>query len=279
MKRELGPDFVCIGAQKAGTTWLHHNLSLHPEIWMPPVKEIRFFDILCPNEQLLGIEIPSYPFGLRRYSDCWFRPSISDLRWRFRFYNLPRSIEWYYWLFSYATDEQKSGDITPSYSTLDERGVAFARRVLKPECRILFILRNPILRAWSGVKWRYRWQGINIQEIDIDSIRRDLKSPSSRLRSDYFRTISLWRQAFGDNFGVFLYDDLLENSEGFLSDIQRFIDVKPHVDKDTVVQRVNVDLAAKKMPDVIKAMLMDIYKSEILRLDTVIPGVAARWLG
>ena len=38
------PDFLGIGAQKAGTTWLSHNLQLHPEVWMPPVKELHYFD-------------------------------------------------------------------------------------------------------------------------------------------------------------------------------------------------------------------------------------------
>ncbi len=37
------PDFLVIGAQKAGTTWLHHNLRLHPQIWMPE-GEVHYFD-------------------------------------------------------------------------------------------------------------------------------------------------------------------------------------------------------------------------------------------
>ena len=39
------PDFLGIGAQKAGTTWLHQNLGHHPDFYFPPgIKEIRFFD-------------------------------------------------------------------------------------------------------------------------------------------------------------------------------------------------------------------------------------------
>jgi hypothetical protein len=39
------PDFLCLGAQKAGTTWLHRNLQRHPEVFLPPGrKELRFFD-------------------------------------------------------------------------------------------------------------------------------------------------------------------------------------------------------------------------------------------
>jgi len=38
------PMFFCIGAQKAGTTTLHYILNQHPEIFLPEIKEIHFFD-------------------------------------------------------------------------------------------------------------------------------------------------------------------------------------------------------------------------------------------
>jgi hypothetical protein len=38
------PDFICIGAQKAGTTWLYVTLGRRPDIWFPPFKEFHFFD-------------------------------------------------------------------------------------------------------------------------------------------------------------------------------------------------------------------------------------------
>lgn len=38
------PDFLCIGAQKAGTTWLYENLRLHPDIYLTPRKELHYFD-------------------------------------------------------------------------------------------------------------------------------------------------------------------------------------------------------------------------------------------
>jgi hypothetical protein len=39
-----GPDFLCIGMQKAGTAWLYDQLETHPDFWMPPLKELHFFD-------------------------------------------------------------------------------------------------------------------------------------------------------------------------------------------------------------------------------------------
>ncbi|GLX82099.1 sulfotransferase family protein [Thalassotalea eurytherma] len=39
------PNFIVIGAQRAGTTWLHLCLNEHPEIFLPEEKEIHFFDL------------------------------------------------------------------------------------------------------------------------------------------------------------------------------------------------------------------------------------------
>lgn len=38
------PDFLGIGAQKAGTTWLYANLSKYPDVFLPRAKELHYFD-------------------------------------------------------------------------------------------------------------------------------------------------------------------------------------------------------------------------------------------
>ena len=37
-------DFLCIGAQKAGTTWLHEILNKIPQVGLPESKEVHFWD-------------------------------------------------------------------------------------------------------------------------------------------------------------------------------------------------------------------------------------------
>jgi hypothetical protein len=37
------PDFLCLGSQKSGTTWLHEELKKHSDIDLPN-KELRYFD-------------------------------------------------------------------------------------------------------------------------------------------------------------------------------------------------------------------------------------------
>lgn len=38
------PDFLGIGAQKAGSTWIYKNLRQHPELFLPEEKELHYFD-------------------------------------------------------------------------------------------------------------------------------------------------------------------------------------------------------------------------------------------
>ena len=38
------PDFLGIGAQKSGTSWLYENLKTHPELYLPDQKELHYFD-------------------------------------------------------------------------------------------------------------------------------------------------------------------------------------------------------------------------------------------
>ena len=41
----MKPNFLVIGAQRAGTTWLYECLREHPEIFLPETKELHYFDL------------------------------------------------------------------------------------------------------------------------------------------------------------------------------------------------------------------------------------------
>src|SRR5713101_1263916 len=45
------PDFLIVGPQRTGTTWLHANLRYHPQIMLAEPKELFFFSSLKPPAQ------------------------------------------------------------------------------------------------------------------------------------------------------------------------------------------------------------------------------------
>jgi LPS sulfotransferase NodH len=273
-----GPDFVCIGAQKAGTTWLFDNLEIQDGIWVPPEKEIHFFNAVCPHEELLGVEELPFPHGLARYRPLVRRPARATLRWLRRFHNEPRSTAWYHSLFANEFSQGKlRGDLTPAYSTLDERGVAFARRVLHPGVRVFLVIRNPIERTWSAIRMMHRWQGQEISKSNPDAILADFRRPSQRLRTDYARMIRAWTHQFGDRFRVFLYDDLTADPASFLQEVAQFIDLPGDLRHDRLGARSNAAPNRLPIPPELEAGLEEEFRDSIEELDTLVTGVAARW--
>lgn len=109
------PDFLIIGAQKSGTTWLRELLRLHPDVFLPP-KEVHFFN----------------------------QPE-----------NYAKGPPWYARHFEEAGERQIVGEKTPNYLYLPDRDDVpdGARRIhdLLPEARLIAILRDPVQRAISAL--------------------------------------------------------------------------------------------------------------------------------
>lgn len=126
------PQFLGIGAQRAGTTWLHANLSKHPAIWLPRIKEIHYFDRKYP------LSTPSWTQPVRDNREMLLRrmqrfdiekiltriksPRLSELLWDYKYYRGKLTNEWYASLFAEA-GARISGDITPAYSILESSAV------------------------------------------------------------------------------------------------------------------------------------------------------------
>ena len=102
------PDFLCVGVHKGGTTWLYQQLDSHPDFWMPPLKELHYFD------QLSRVQRPSSS-RCRDERDRRFLESINSLSAK-----PDIDFEHYARLFE-PKGPLLSGDISPNYSTLSNK--------------------------------------------------------------------------------------------------------------------------------------------------------------
>lgn len=109
------PDFVICGEAKCGTTTLWQMLSRHPQVYFPEEKELHFFSSYADHS------------GIGRYESG--------------------GLEHYRALFSGARPEQRCGEATPNY--LFDEGACRRMGSVLPAARLVFILRDPIERAWS----------------------------------------------------------------------------------------------------------------------------------
>jgi hypothetical protein len=102
--------FVVVGAQKSGTTALHHHLSKHPDIYLPSVKETHFFDD-----------------GHGEYHK-----------------GIPHYLEKY---FGTNTGLRLAGEVDPEYLFFPETAPRLAEHF--PKAKLIFVFREPVSRAFS----------------------------------------------------------------------------------------------------------------------------------
>lgn len=103
------PDFLIVGAQKAGTTSLYYALTEHPSIAGAARKEIHFFDLQYRN---------GYDWYLRNF------PRVAE-----------RSGEWL------------TGEASPYYLMHAAAAERIARHL--PDVKLIVVLRDPTQRAIS----------------------------------------------------------------------------------------------------------------------------------
>jgi len=270
----MGPNFLCIGAQKSGTTWLHRNLVPHPEIWLPPVKEIHYFDSL-PAEKpdrvalrkkharrtLTALRFQILNFG-RQYG-------VGDLLWTIRYGAFRSRDEWYLSLFPKTTSSRAIGEITPGYATLSEASVNRVHRLL-PGIKIVYLVRNPIERTWSTtVMMLDKHFGVQADDAPIDLILKVQKQVPFRKYSDYDLVIERWARYFGrDRIHVGFFDDLQQDPSGFLRSILAFLEVDSSPDRvpETVHNRVN-HRPYTRVPESVLRSIAECQDEQIRRLN------------
>jgi len=212
-----------LGAQKAGTTWLHDYLASRDGADMGFIKEYHFLDVwlrqddpkslrkrgfkrkLVENARKLLLE-ENYSF--EDHPDVWVR-----LAW----HSYP---ELYFEYFSGLLRQSNiylTGDLTPDHSILGAEELKILRAtfdlrgiIVKP----IFLMRDPVERIWSAVRMNRR-KGKELPEFDDEKeILRRLKVRPVLERSSYDKTLGAMSDAFGlEKCFVGLYETLFTEAE------------------------------------------------------------------
>lgn len=151
----------CVGAAKAGTSWLHHQFSAHPECHFRSIKELHYFDALDGGR--LGKEMRKHRDQqtalLQRLAEAGRLPDEEQarrLRDRADWMDvLERGAEdapaYLGYMADGAGEARVIGDMTPAYALLSEERLSRMAR-MAPDVRFLYLMRDPVERLWSHVK-------------------------------------------------------------------------------------------------------------------------------
>ena len=270
----MKPHFLCIGAQKAGTTWLYANLRRHPEIWMPPIKELHFFD---------GAKPPGLYRNLLSNIAGFSRPGAAqNIAFLLKLAILSRTAENYGKLFP-DLDGRVTGDITPAYARLTDETIREIHRVL-PQAKILYILRDPIERARSQVKMRMarqKWSAAQVAGWSDDELRRRLLGGAAAENSAYVANLEKWGRYYGeDNLAVLYFDDIRDEPEQFLLDVFRFVGVTPSSEytAQSMTRRIHAGTRTT-IPLRLEALIREMHIDQVRRVHAHLNNEKTRrWL-
>jgi hypothetical protein len=193
--KNLLPNFICPGAQKSATTTLHDILIQHPDIYLPENKETHFFD-----------KDEKYDKGI----DFYLNEFYSEIK-----------------------NEKIIGDITPGYMFFED-SVERIYNTLGDNIKIIFMLRNPIERAYSHYWMSYR------RTYENKTFEKAIELEKGRIKKDYFnrshysyiergyyaRQIKRFLEFFPkENMKFVIFEYFINDTENSIEDVLSFLDL------------------------------------------------------
>jgi hypothetical protein len=216
------PDFLIISPPKTGSTWLADNLRQHPQLFVPAIKEVKYFSSFF---KALG-------------------------------------LGWYLDHFASAQGRVK-GEASPSYALLPKGRIRLIRRLM-PRVKLVFLMRDPVARAWSHARHSYRFReggfasvAAGLGDVPDEAWLESLSSDWSLASGDYLGQLRRWSAVFPrEQIYLGFTEWLEERPEALLREVFAFLGVDTGVDLSCfpVRQRVLAGLPGELPPAVGQAL-------------------------
>jgi Sulfotransferase family len=250
------PNFLVIGAAKGGTTALHRYLKQHPQIYVSPQKELRFFPFENQRPDRRG---PS------DYTTK--EPIITD-------------IEEYRSFFAQGAGYPARGELSPLYLHFPRSAERIRHHV--PDVKLIAILRQPAERAYSHYITMRR-DGLERLDFAEAIAAEDRRVADGwwhrwhyRHKGFYAAQLKRYFDLFRrEQLRVYLYEDYVADPVGLVQDLFRFLNVD-----DTFVPDMTVRHNESKLP---RNRALQVYLQESRRTKDLIkqfvPGKLSRRIG
>jgi len=247
------PDFLIVGPQRTGTTWLHAHLRYHPQIMLSEPKELFFFSSLkTPDKpRFRSNELKSY---LRFFHEPLWRVTLRNLISLWRYHGPYRP--------------KVRGEATASYAALD-RDVIADITALNPDVKIILMIRNPVDRAWSHAKKDLaRNRGRQLADVSAEELERFFTDPYQRQCARYAENIDTWSACLRPgHLLVGLFDHIDTRPEALLLAVMSFLGVSSdrRYVSDAVRQAVN-PTQPSKIPERHRRFLEELLRDDAAQL-------------
>ncbi|HEX5270312.1 MAG TPA: sulfotransferase domain-containing protein [Gemmataceae bacterium] len=218
----LRPDFLVISPPKTGSTWLAANLRAHPAVFVPKIKEVKYFS--------------------------------AYFKWL--------DLGWYLDQFAPGIGRVK-GEASPSYAILPVETIRLVRGVM-PDVKLVFLMRDPVSRAWSHARHNYRYREANfsagagaLETISEAQWQCNFAHEWPLTGGDYLGQLRRWLSVFPrEQVFVGFYESIATRPESLLREVLAFLGLSADGDLAgfPVRERVLPGLAAELSPALTRSL-------------------------
>ncbi|MBI3862012.1 MAG: sulfotransferase domain-containing protein [Planctomycetia bacterium] len=175
-------------------------------------------------------------------------------------------LRWYLGQFREGLGKSK-GEAPPSYSLLPRSTIRIVRQLM-PDLKLVFLMRDPIARAWSHARHCFRFREANFKGRlgAIDTVSdaewiENLADDWNRLCGDYLGQLQRWLSVFPrEQLFLAFFDDIVDSPRATLHQLFKFLGVDEGFadSSDVALEAANVGLT-HQMPARVAAHLTRLY--------------------
>jgi Sulfotransferase domain len=218
------PDFMILGPQRTGTTWLQRYLIQHPDIFMPHLKELYFFNYLI-TKNTKGVNYKTN--RLEWYSSQF---ELTWLKFIQKNWSLLKSFKSFkkldYDLSGFLKPVVK-GEATASYAVM-EASLVNEVVLLNPSIKVIISVRNPIDRAWSHASKDLITNKRPLKSIPFQEFENFYMDDYMIKCGKYSEIIHNWRAALPtDQISISMFKDIAKKPVKALEQSLNFLGVDP----------------------------------------------------
>jgi len=211
---------MCVGAQKAGTTWLWHYLHRNPKIDLGLRKEYHVWDsITIPEYAFFKINIErklQYRAGPRNSINLSF---IDNPSLYFEYFN------------NKLLNVDITGDFTPQYSALGDQTyhhIIEKFSDLGVQTKTIFLMRDPVDRLQSMMRMILALRGNRSPSYETETLMmlEHCKSKNYYYTGDYSTIVPRLDKVFQSNVCYKFFDTLFTDQS--TTDICNFLNIPFH---------------------------------------------------
>lgn len=274
------PDFICIGAQKAATTWLYEVLRRTPGVFLPAIKELHYFsEKHSEDAKRFGPRHRVEQIGhIRKYHHKKSDLTPFDRAVKAQLDHIDTdetNDDWYRSIFEFANDNQICGEICPCYMNMSMRGIRHVMSI-NPLMRILVLVRDPIDRAWSHMRMHKK---TGVLDFDLEKLLNGQTQMGPFMRyTDYANSFERWKTMVGEGrFKAMVYDHIQENPQSAINEITKFIGI-PHSESRKKLDEVVFSGKMVELPMELRAKLLRDLEPQYTYLHDLFPAQVESWI-